>query len=596
VSIIGTFIGMHLLGFSINMLTLFGMILAIGLVVDDAIVVVENVEANMTKHGLSALEASKKAMTEIAGALISIVLVLVAVFLPVAFLGGVTGTLYQQFAITIAISMVISGTMALTLSPALAAIILKVHHGEKRGFFRWFENGFQALTRGYVGVVARMIQGWPIALLAFGGVIAGILFMFRILPGSFVPEEDQGYFFILVEAPDTASQGYVAALLDRTRKIVAAEGAVQDIATVNGYSLVDSQQRNNAAVMFVSLKPFEERKDASQLSFSVLPRLNKQFAALKEGFVFAINPPSVPGLGTTGGFELYAQNRGAGDPRATNAAVQKFLAEARQRPELAGVNTTFRANTSSCSWNSTATRRKCWACRCRMCSRRCRPSSARRSPASSRSSAGSGGSSCRPTGSTGQSRCLRQGLRPLHRRQHGAAVGADPGPLRRCTEVARALQRLSGGEAHRQSGAGLQFRPGARRHGGRRAGDPAGRLRLCVGRAGVAGKGIRWHLCHRVHRGPGGRVPVARGAVREVDHPRRRAPHRAGRDSRCAAAHLGSRPGQRRLFPGGSRHPRGPVGQETPILICEFAMERVHAGLSAREAALEAAGLRCARS
>jgi len=345
VSIIGTFIGMHLLGFSINMLTLFGMILAIGLVVDDAIVVVENVEANMTKHGLSALEASKKAMTEIAGALISIVLVLVAVFLPVAFLGGVTGTLYQQFAITIAISMVISGTMALTLSPALAAIILKVHHGEKRGFFRWFENGFQALTRGYVGVVARMIQGWPIALLAFGGVIAGILFMFRILPGSFVPEEDQGYFFILVEAPDTASQGYVAALLDRARKIVAAEGAVQDIATVNGYSLVDSQQRNNAAVMFVSLKPFEERKDASQLSFSVLPRLNKQFAALKDGFVFAINPPSVPGLGTTGGFELYAQNRGAGDPRATNAAVQKFLAEARQRPELAGVNTTFRANT-----------------------------------------------------------------------------------------------------------------------------------------------------------------------------------------------------------------------------------------------------------
>jgi multidrug efflux pump len=345
VSIVGAFIGMHLLGFSINMLTLFGLILAIGLVVDDAIVVVENVEANMTKHALAPLEAAKRAMSEIAGALISIVLVLVAVFLPVAFLGGVTGTLYQQFAITIAISMVLSGVMALTLSPALAAIILKAHHGEKKGFFRWFENGFQRLTHGYVGVVARLIQGWPLALLAFGGVIAGILFMFRILPGSFVPDEDQGYFFVIVETPDTASQGYVERLLDRAVKIVAADDAVQDVATVNGYSLVDSQQRNNAAVMFVSMKPFEARKDASQLSFSVLPRLNRQFAALQEGFVFAINPPSVPGLGTTGGFEFYIQNRGSGDPRATNQALQTFLQAARQRPELAGVSSTFRANT-----------------------------------------------------------------------------------------------------------------------------------------------------------------------------------------------------------------------------------------------------------
>ena len=345
VSIIGTFIGMHLLGFSINMLTMFGLILAIGLVVDDAIVVVENVETNMTKHGLGALEAAKQAMTEIAGALISIVLVLVAVFLPVAFLGGVTGTLYQQFAITIAISVVISGVMALTLSPALAAIIIKAHHGEKKGFFRWFENGFARLTAGYAGGVARLIQGWPIALLAFGGVIAGILLLFRILPGSFVPDEDQGYFFVIVEASDTASQGYVGALAENAQRIVSADPAVQDVALVNGYSLVDGQFRNNAAVLFVSLRPFDERKDASLLSFALLPRLNKQFAGLKEGFVFAINPPAIPGLGTTGGFEFYIQNRGAGDPRATNQALQSFLAEARQRPELAGITTTFRAST-----------------------------------------------------------------------------------------------------------------------------------------------------------------------------------------------------------------------------------------------------------
>jgi multidrug efflux pump len=345
VSIVGTFIGMHLLGFSVNMLTMFGLILAIGLVVDDAIVVVENVETNMAKHGLGALEAAKRAMTEIAGALISIVLVLVAVFLPVAFLGGVTGTLYKQFAITIAISVVISGLMALTLSPALAAIVIKAHHGEKKGFFRWFENGFHRLTQGYVSGVARLIQGWPIALLVFAAVIAGILVMFRVLPGSFVPDEDQGYFFVIVEAPDTASLGYVGALTERAQRIIAADPAVQDVAVVNGYSLVDSQFRNNAAVVFASLKPFDERKDASLLSFAVLPRLNKQFAAIKEGFVFAINPPSVPGLGTTGGFEFYIQNRGAGDPRATDQALQAFLAKARQRPELAGITTTFRAST-----------------------------------------------------------------------------------------------------------------------------------------------------------------------------------------------------------------------------------------------------------
>ncbi len=169
VSIVGTFVGMHLLGFSINMLTMFGLILAIGLVVDDAIVVVESVEANMAAKSLSPLEAAKLTMTQIASALISIVLVLVAVFLPVAFLGGVTGKLYQQFAVTIAISMVISGIMALTLSPALAAIILRAHHGEKNRFFRAFERGFERLRSGYVGLVARAIQGWPFALIVFGG-------------------------------------------------------------------------------------------------------------------------------------------------------------------------------------------------------------------------------------------------------------------------------------------------------------------------------------------------------------------------------------------------------------------------------------------
>jgi multidrug efflux pump len=345
VSIVGTFIGMHLLGFSINMLTMFGMILAIGLVVDDAIVVVENVETQMTKHGLGALEASMKAMTEIAGALISIVLVLVAVFLPVAFLGGVTGKLYQQFAVTIAMSVVLSGVMALTLSPALAAIIIKAHHGEKKGFFRWFENGFGKLTHGYVGGVARAVQAWPVTLGLFVAVLAGIFLMFRALPGSFVPEEDQGYFFVIVEAPDTASQGVVAELVSKVTAVVAADPAVQDVASVNGYSFADGGISNNAAVLFVAMKPFDQRKGASMLSFAALPRINRQLAGLTEGFAFAVNPPSIPGLGTTGGFEFYVQNRGAGGVRATEQAVQATLKAAAARPELAGVRTTFRGAT-----------------------------------------------------------------------------------------------------------------------------------------------------------------------------------------------------------------------------------------------------------
>ncbi|MGH8688620.1 MAG: efflux RND transporter permease subunit [Burkholderiales bacterium] len=344
VSIVGTFVGMHLLGFSINMLTMFGMILAIGLVVDDAIVVVENVEVNITTKKLSPLEAAKQAMTEIAGALISIVLVLLAVFLPVAFLGGVTGTLYKQFAVTIAISMVISGVMALTLSPALAAIIIKPHHGEKNRFFRAFEAGFDKVRQGYLSGASLVIRHWAVFLGVFVAVIAGILLMFRVVPSSFVPEEDQGYFFVVAQVQDAASLGVTSHFTSELEKLLLKDPAVQDVGTVNGYSFIDGQQNNSAAVMFGLLKPFEERKDKSLLSFDTLKRLNREFAGRNDGVAFAVNPPSIPGLGTTGGFEFYVQNRGSGDPRATDQAVRAFLEKARQRPELSGVSTTFSAN------------------------------------------------------------------------------------------------------------------------------------------------------------------------------------------------------------------------------------------------------------
>ncbi len=212
IAIIGTYIGIMALGFSTNMLTLFGMILAIGLVVDDAIIVVENVEHNMATHGLSPMEAARKAMNELAGALIAIVLVLCSVFLPVAFLGGMTGTLYKQFAVTIAISMVISGIVALTLSPAMAARILKPGHGEKKGFFRWFENGFSRLTDGYVSGVRWMIKHKLVGIALFLSVIAATVFLFRLVPGSFVPQEDQGYILVANLMPDAAS-------LERTVKV-----------------------------------------------------------------------------------------------------------------------------------------------------------------------------------------------------------------------------------------------------------------------------------------------------------------------------------------------------------------------------------------
>jgi len=344
ISIIGTFVGMYLLGFSINMLTMFGMILAIGLVVDDAIVVVENVEANITTKKLAPLAAAKQAMTEIAGALISIVLVLLAVFLPVAFLGGVTGMLYKQFAITIAISMVISGVMALTLSPALAALIIKAHHGEKNRFFRVFETGFEAMRQAFIRAAGATLRAWPVALAVFAGVCAGIFLMFRVLPASFVPEEDQGYFFVIAQVQDAANLSVTTRFTGEIEKILLKDPAVQDVGSVNGFSFIDGQQNNSAAIMFALLKPFDERKDASLLSFDTLKRLNRQFAARKDGMAFAANPPSIPGLGTTGDFEFFIQNRGTGDARSTDAAVKAFIAAASQRPELAGMGTTYQAN------------------------------------------------------------------------------------------------------------------------------------------------------------------------------------------------------------------------------------------------------------
>ena len=344
VSILGALAGMLLLGFSINMLTLFGMILAIGLVVDDAIVVVENTERNMVELKLDAKAAAKKAMQEVGGPVVAVVLVLNAVFVPVAFLGGITGALYKQFAITIAISVLFSGIVALTLSPALAAILIGAKHGEKRGFFKWFDDTLESATAVYVRGVEWALRHWVVSLAAFALVIAGCVALFRTLPTAFVPQEDQGYLFTAYFLPDSAS-------LDRTHEVgakaaerIAGHPAVANIAQVDGYSLIDSQNKTNFGVLFVSLKDYEERKGPGLSADDVIAAARRETAGIQGGLVVPVNPPAIPGLGVTAGFQIWIEQKAGGDFGQLSAVVDRIIAKAKERHELAGVNTTIRAN------------------------------------------------------------------------------------------------------------------------------------------------------------------------------------------------------------------------------------------------------------
>ena len=348
VSIVGTFMGMLAMGFSINMLTLFGMVLAIGIVVDDAIVVIEIVERNMNVHKLSPREAAKRAMDEISGPVVAITLVLCAVFVPVAFLGGITGQMYKQFAITIAISVVISTIVALTLSPALAALLLKPGHHEKRGFFRWFDNAFARITTGYANLVKLVIKRFVIALLLFAGMIALAVVMMRTIPTSFLPPEDQGYLLGAVIMPDAAS-------LDRTEEVsqhvtdyFLKQDAVSSVTVVDGYSLLDSQNKNNAGAFFIGFKSFDERYKfaniKTQNARAVLIGAYENLSKVKEGIILPVNPPSIPGLGTTGGTEMWIQAQGDATIAQLAQVVDDFVAKAKTRPELARVTSTFNAS------------------------------------------------------------------------------------------------------------------------------------------------------------------------------------------------------------------------------------------------------------
>lgn len=354
VALVSTFTGMLALGFSINLLTLFGLVLAIGMVVDDAIVVVENVERNMARFHLAAKEATIKAMGEISSSLVAIVLVMASVFIPAAFLPGTTGQLYKQFAITIVISVAVSGFIALTLTPAMCGALLRHTEPPKRGFFAWFNRGVDSITRGFGNAVTLVIKRMIIAFIILSVLVYAIVHLFKVIPSSFVPNEDQGYVIAAIIMPDAASLDRTRAVAEKVEDIFKKIPGVENRTQVTGYSLLDGGFKTNAGTFFVTLKPFEERysstkKARAENARAVLTTLNREGKGIQEGLVIPVAPPAIPGIGTTGGFEFWIQDTGGGEPAKLDELTQKFLGKARQRPEITGLNTTFRATTQQLS-------------------------------------------------------------------------------------------------------------------------------------------------------------------------------------------------------------------------------------------------------
>ncbi|MEM7754962.1 MAG: multidrug efflux RND transporter permease subunit [Planctomycetota bacterium] len=344
VAIVGTLAGMLVLGFSLNLLTLLGLVLAIGIVCDDAIVVVENVERVMAEEGLPAKEATVKSMGEVIGPVIATTLVLMAVYIPVAFLAGTTGVLYKQFAVTIAISVGISSFVALTLTPALCGVLL-APRGSVAAPFRAFNWALDRVTDVYAAGVKVVVRAWIVGVLLVGATGVGIVALFGAVPSSFVPQEDQGFVFAGVFLPDGATLDRTDAATAEVARVFAEHPAVQYASKISGYSIVDGQFKSNAGTVFVSLQPFDERKGKPELGLDVLlAETRPQLARLKDAFAIAINPPAIPGLGSQGGFEFYLQNRGDDDPQFLAEQLQAFRAAGNARTELTSLSSTYNAN------------------------------------------------------------------------------------------------------------------------------------------------------------------------------------------------------------------------------------------------------------
>jgi len=338
ISLIGTFAGLWLFGFSINTLTLFAMVLAIGIVVDDAIVVLENVERLMAEEKLPPKQAAIKAMHQVTGALIAIVLVLCAVFVPVAFLGGIAGQLYKQFAVTVAVAVVLSGVVALTLTPALCALLLKAQHSENR-FFAPFNRAFERFTERYTKSVGFTLRHGIVGFLVFAAVIGTTALFFRIIPGSFVPAEDQGYLISALILPDGATLKRTETTGERMRQMITQDEGVMHTFIVSGFDLIGGGNKTNAGTMFIPLKDWSERKSKAQ---EMAGKFMGMGMMQPDGMGLVFNPPPIMGLGTAGGFEVYVQNRVDGDAKRLNEVVQSFMAELQKHPEFTRISTFFR--------------------------------------------------------------------------------------------------------------------------------------------------------------------------------------------------------------------------------------------------------------
>jgi HAE1 family hydrophobic/amphiphilic exporter-1 len=344
VSIIGTFIFFPLLGFSVNTLSMFGLVLAIGIVVDDAIVVVEAVMHHI-EHGMAPREATVQAMKEVSAPVIGIALILSAVFIPVAFISGLTGQMYQQFALTIAISVLLSAFSALSLSPALSAMLLKparAPRGPLGAFFRGFNRVFDTATKGYVGVCRMLIRRAVVTVLVVGVVVVGVGLLGRALPAGFIPDEDQGLVGINVQLPPAASLERTSAVLRKVEQIVSKLDGIESYQTIGGYGVVTSTYQPNFGTIFIRLKPWEERHDESLHVRGIMRRLQQELAAIPEAVAFPFNIPTISGFGASAGFNFLLQDRsGTLSVDQLGAQTRAFLAAARQRPEFATLFTAF---------------------------------------------------------------------------------------------------------------------------------------------------------------------------------------------------------------------------------------------------------------
>ncbi len=351
VSLLGAFILFPALGFSINVLTMFGLVLAIGIVVDDAIVVVEAVQHHI-EHGMSPVEATRQAMKEVSGPVVAIGLVLCAVFVPVAFMGGVTGQLYSQFALTIAVAVVFSVINALTLSPALSALLLKKPtpgRGPIAAFFKLFNRMFDWVTERYGRIVAGMVRKATFSMLLLVVVMGGIFVLGKHVPGGFIPDEDKGFLFVAVQLPEGASLQRSDEILKQVEGIVLSTEGVRSGLGLAGLNILNTLNFPNSAMMFVGLDPWEERKDPALHAKAIAQGWNKKFAAIPGARVMAFGPPPLPGYGNVSGFTMQLQDRSGGSVDQLAVYIKQLQMEVSKRPELAGINTTFNPATPQVS-------------------------------------------------------------------------------------------------------------------------------------------------------------------------------------------------------------------------------------------------------